>query len=33
MFFASVGDLKRVERIVKLWKLNVSWEREEREGG
>lgn len=27
MFFASVGDLKRVERIVKLWKLNVSWER------
>lgn len=24
MFFASVGDLKRVERIVKLWKLNVS---------
>lgn len=24
MFFASVGDLKRVERVVKLWKLNVS---------
>ena len=32
LFFASVGDIKRVERIAKLWKLDVR-EREGGEGG